>query len=177
MKDIIAQGFGIIGLIIIVLSFQSKKNSRFFLMQGLGSLMFSLNFLLIGAWGGALFNLCNVLRGTLYLKDAKKTWKLIVVETAYTACFVFSVFVNPDPIQIILAAIPCAALVADSVVMWLGNDKHIRYCQIAFMSPSWIIHNIFNISIGGLLCESFNMVSSAIYLVRMKQEEKENKAF
>ena len=46
--DIIAQGFGIIGLCIIVYSFQCRKNSGFFLMQGVGSLMFFINFLLIG---------------------------------------------------------------------------------------------------------------------------------
>ena len=173
MKDIIAQAFGIVGLIIIVLSFQCKQNSRFFLMQGLGSLMFSVNFLLIGAWGGAFFNLCNLLRGTLFLKNAKKLWKLIVIEIAYALCFVFSVCINSDPVQIILAAIPCAALIANSVFMWLGNPKHIRYCQISFMSPAWIIHNIFNLSVGGLLCECFNMVSSAIYLIRIKREQKQ----
>lgn len=172
MKDIIAQGFGIIGLVIIVLSFQFKKNSQFFLMQGLGSLMFSINFLLIGAWGGAFFNLCNLLRGTLFLKDAKKKWKLVVIEIAYVACFVFSVFLNPDPKQIILSAIPCVALLANSVFMWIGNPKHIRYCQIGFASPAWIVHNVFNVSIGGLLCECFNMISSAIYLVRTRNSDK-----
>jgi len=172
MKDIIAQSFGIVGLVIIVLSFQCKKNSRFFLMQGIGSLMFSLNFLMIGAWGGAFFNLCNLFRGTLFLKNAKKVWKLIAVEAAYTSCFIFSVFLNSDPFQIFLSAVPCAALLANSIFMWIGNPKHIRYCQITFMSPSWIIHNIFNISIGGLICECFNMVSSAVYLIRIKREEK-----
>ena len=56
-KAIVAQIFGIIGLVTIVLSFQCKKNSLFFLMQGVGSFMFFLNFILIGAYGGAFFNI------------------------------------------------------------------------------------------------------------------------
>ncbi len=171
MIDIIAQGCGIIGLIIIVASFQCKSNKNFFLMQGSGSLFFVLNFLLIGAYGGALFNLSNLIRGLLFSKNAKKPWKLIVVEIAYTACFIFSIILDHSPKQILLVFIPFSALIIMSVLMWRGNDKTIRKFQIAYMSPSWIVHNIFNLSIGGLICEVFNMVSSAIYLFRLQKEK------
>mgnify|MGYP003397639188 FL=1 len=169
MNDIIPQIFGIIGLCIIVLSFQFKKNTTFFLLQGVGSFMFFLNFLLIGAYGGALFNLCNLLRGLLFMKNAKKPYKLFIVELAYTVCFAFSVYLDHSLKQIILVAIPFTALVIISVFMWLGNSKHIRICQISCSSPGWIIHNIFNLSVGGLICECFNIISSVIYLVRLKK--------
>ena len=174
--EFIAQGFGIIGLIIIVLSFQFKKNSSFFLLQGTGSFMFFLNFILIGAWGGALFNLCNLLRGLLFLKNAKKVWKLAVVEVAYSACFIFSVIMDHSPWQIFLVALPCIALIIMSVFMWKGNDKHIRLCQITCSSPAWIVHNIFNLSVGGLVCECFNIVSSIIYIVRLRIQDKNEQA-
>ena len=173
MKDIIAQGLGIIGLFIIVLSFQFKKNSHFFLLQGTGGFMFFMNFILIGAWGGAMFNLCNLLRGLVFMKDAKKPWTLVVVELAYISSFVFSVFLDHSPKQIILVAIPCVALLIMSYFMWTEDPKHIRICQITCSSPGWIIHNIFNLSIGGLICETFNMVSSFIYLVRLRKNPKQ----
>lgn len=172
MLDIIAQGFGIIGLVIIVLSFQCKKNSNFFIMQGTGSFMFFLNFILIGAYGGAFFNLCNLIRGLLFSRNAKKVWKLIIVELVYLGSFIFSLFLDSSPRQILLVAIPCLALIICSVFMWVGNAVHIRYYQIAFMSPAWIIHNIFNLSIGGLICECFNMVSSVVYLLRLRAEKR-----
>lgn len=170
--EIIAQALGLVGLVIIVLSFQFKKNSHFFLLQGTGSFMFFLNFLLIGAWGGALFNLCNLLRGLLFLKDATKTWKLAVVEISYVICFAVSVILDRSLTQILLVALPCIALIIMSVFMWKGNSKHIRWCQITCSSPAWIVHNIFNLSIGGLLCECFNIVSSAVYLMRQRAENK-----
>lgn len=174
--ELIAQGFGIIGLVIIVLSFQFKKNSTFFLMQALGGSMFFLNFILIGAWAGAFFNLCCLVRGMLFMRNAKKVWKLVVVECAFVGCFVFSLFLNHDPLQIFLAALPCVALMILSVYMWKGNTKHIRWCQIASSSPAWIVHNCFNWSLGGLLCECFNIISSIIYLVRLRIEEKNEQA-
>jgi len=57
-----------------------------------------------------------------------------------------------------------------SILMWMGNGKHIRYFQVSLMSPAWIVHNIFNFSLGGILCESFNMVSSVVALVRYRKE-------
>jgi len=171
--ELIAQAISIVGLVIIVLSFQFKKNSTFFFFQGTGSLMFFINFILIGAWGGAFFNMCNLVRGLLFMKDAKKVWKLVVVEALYAGCFVFSVVLDHSPKQILLAALPCVALLIMSVFMWKGNSKHIRYCQIFCSSPGWIVHNIFNLSLGGLICECFNMVSSAIYLLRLRKEEKQ----
>lgn len=172
MVDYIAQAFGVVGLIIIVLSFQCKKNSYFFLMQGVGSFMFFLNFIMIGAYGGAFFNMTNLLRGLLFMKDAQKPWKLAVVELAYTGCFIASVIMNPDIWQILLVALPFSALLICSVLMWRGNAKHIRYFQIAYMSPAWIVHNIFNFSLGGLICECFNMVSSVIFCLRLHKESK-----
>ncbi len=169
--DIVAQGFGILGLFIIVYSFQCRKNSGFFLMQALGSFMFFINFLLIGAYAGALFNLTNLVRGLLFRKDSKKRWKLILTVALYTACFAFSIFlVRDNAFGIFISALPYVTLVIMSVLMWLGNGRHIRIFQFWLMSPSWIVHNIYNFSLGGIICECFNMISSVIALMRYKKE-------
>ena len=171
--DVIAQVFGILGLIVIVSSFQFKDNKTFFLIQGAGSLFFFVNFFMIGAFGGAFFNLTNLVRGLLFMKDREKPWKTILIEILYTGCFLFSIFLTKgDLVQIILAALPFVALLFMTVCMKKGNPTHIRVSQIAYMSPAWIIHNIFNFSLGGLICEIINMISSLIALIRYKKSEK-----
>lgn len=170
--EIIAQALGIVGLVIIVLSYQFKNNRSFFLAQGTGSLFFFANFLLIGAYGGAFFNLTNLLRGMLFLKNQNKIWKLVLIEAAYTGCLVFSIVLDPTPLSILFAALPYTALIAMTVFMMHAKPVPIRVFQIAWMSPSWIAHNIFNFSIGGLVCESLNMVSSAVFLLRKKREDR-----
>lgn len=167
VKDIIAQGFGIAGLVIIVSSFQCKKNKNFFLMQGTGSLMFFVNFILIGAYAGALFNLTNLVRGLLFSKNSKKVWKLALVLCLYTICYIFSVaLIWGDGFMVFISTLPYVALIIMSVLMWIGNGKHIRYFQFWLMSPSWIVHNIFNFTLGGILCEIFNMVSVVVSFIR-----------
>ncbi len=171
MIDYIAQGFGLIGLGIIVYSFQCKKNKQFFLMQGLGSLMFFINFLLIGAFAGAFFNLTNLVRGLLFSKNPKKPWKLLLIEFLYTASFAFSAYlVWGDWFSVFIAMLPYITLLIMSVLMYYGNGKYIRYFQFSLMSPSWIVHNIFNFSLGGLLCESFNMISVVVSFIRHGKE-------
>lgn len=175
-KEIIAQVFGLIGLVIIVSSFQCKKNKNFFLMQGIGSVAFVINFLLINAYAGALFNLTNLIRGFLFSKEDQKKWKLVLLVILYTACFAFSTFlVWGDWFKIFIAALPYVTLVIMTVFMWLADGKKIRYFQVSFMSPAWIIHNIFNFSLGGILCESFSMISTIISFIRYGKDGFEKK--
>lgn len=171
--DIIAQVFGILGLIVIVSSFQFKDNKTFFMMQGAGSMFFFINFFMIGAYAGAFFNLTNLVRGLLFMKDREKPWKTILIQSLYTGCFLFSVFLTKgDYFQIFLSALPFVALLCMTVCMKKGNPTYIRVSQICYMSPAWIVHNIFNFSLGGLICEIINMISSLVALIRYKKSER-----
>lgn len=67
-KEIIGQIFGIFGLLMFVLSFQCKNSKKLVLVQGIGGLLFFVNFMLIGAYGGALFNL-TILICSCYNRD------------------------------------------------------------------------------------------------------------
>ena len=91
LKEIISHFFGLIGLVIIVSSFQCKKNRNFFLLQAVGSCMFFVNFIMINAYAGALFNLTNFVRGIMFSKEDKKLWKLVLIIALYTLCYTFSV--------------------------------------------------------------------------------------
>ncbi len=165
--EIIAQIFGIFGLIFSALSYQEKNNKRFFIKQGLAGLMFFLNFALIGAISAALFNLTNLVRGAVFSNKEKKLWKLITVVSLYTFCFAFALYIiGNNPFQIFLSALTYSTLELMTVLMWRGNGKHIRYGQFFVSSPSWIIHNIFNFSLGGILCEVFMMLSVVISFIR-----------
>ena len=158
-------------MVIMVLSFQCKSNKTFFLVQCVGSLMFVINFILIDAYGGALFNLVGLIRGLLFSKQSSKIWKLVTIEVLYAASFAVSCFLSNDPWQIFFTAIPLVGLLVITAFMSIGNAKKIRIVQICLGSPTWIVHNVFNFSLGGLICECFNMISSAIFLYRQKKEE------
>lgn len=165
--EFVAQIFGIAGLLFTAFSFQEKSNKRFFVMQAVAGFMFFANFALIGAVSAALFNLTNLVRGAVLLKNDRKVWRVGFIITLYTVCFMFALTkIWGDLLQIFLSSITYVTLVLMTVLMWLGNGKHIRYGQVLASSPSWIIHNIFNFSLGGLLCEIFSMISVGISFIR-----------
>ena len=165
----IAQGFGIIGMALAIYSFQCKRNKWFFVFQALSGLMFSLNFLLlpVPALGAALFNLTNIVRGALFSKSDRVKWKLILNLVLYTGCTLVGLyFVRGDGLQIFLNLLTSAACMAGTVAMWTGNGAFIRKMQFFCCSPFWLVHNCFNFSLGGILCESFNMLSVVISFLR-----------
>jgi len=169
--EIAAQTFGILGLAFSAWSYQEKRNREFFIKQGLAGLMFFINFILIGAVSAALFNLTNLVRGALFSKKDNKRWKLIVIVALYTVCLFASFgLMTINPLQIFLSVLTYLTLEIMTILMWKGNGKHIRYGQFFVSSPSWIIHNIFNFSLGGILCEVFMMASVVISFVRFGKD-------
>lgn len=168
---IISQVFGIFGLILSALSYQERNNKKFFIEQALAGLMFFINFALIGAVSAALFNMTNLVRGAIFSKKEKKAWNLIAVAGLYTICFIFSLsFIIDKPFHIFLSSLTYLTLEMMTVLMWIGNGKYIRYGQFFVSSPSWIIHNIFNFSLGGIMCEVFMMASVVVSFIRFRKE-------
>lgn len=170
----LAQIFGITGLIISVLSYQVKNNSKFVLTQGASGLMFFLNYILIGAMSGALFNLIHIIRGILLSKTKNNKYIIMLLEVAYILCFIYSLtFIKGNLFGIFLSSLTFLGTVLMTYLMWKGNSNHIRYGQFLVASPSWLIYNIFNLSIGGIICEIFSMMSIIIYFVRQRRIKKE----
>ncbi|MBQ2968277.1 MAG: YgjV family protein [Clostridia bacterium] len=171
VREITGQVFGIFGLLLFVLSFQCKNSKKLVFVQGIGGLMFFINFLLIGAYGGALFNLTILVRGVLYMKKNNKIWKMLLVEALFTVAYIYSLtLLEGDILQIILTTLPYVSLLVVSVLMWYEAGKKIRYFQVAALSPAWLIHNIFNFTLGGIVAEVFNMISAVASLVRFKNK-------
>lgn len=170
-RDIIAQGFGILGLIFSALSFQEKNNKKFFVKQGLSGLMFAVNYIMIGAVAAGLINITNLIRGTILSKDTGKGWQIILIEALYSACFL-STFSKSfgNPMQIFLSIMAVLTALVMSFFMWRGDGKHIRYVQILFVSPVWLFHNIINFTLGGIICEILAMSSVVISFVRFGKD-------
>ena len=171
-KELIGQGFGLLGLLMFVLSFQCKSSRKLVFVQGIGGMMFFLNFLLIGAYGGALFNLTILIRGLLYTKKDNKIWRPLLVEVLFTVAYIYSLtLLRGNVLQITLTTLPYLSLLVMSILMWKEDGKKIRSFQIAALSPAWLIHNIFNFTLGGILAEAFNMISAIISLIRFKNKK------
>ena len=122
--DILVQAIGFLGLLFFFISFQVKTNKRFFVMQTLGCLMFSLQFALLGAFSGALSLLVNITRNamlTKYNESALVRWKgWIAVFSALSLAAALLTWSGP------ISLLPVATTVAGTIGYWTNNARNIR---------------------------------------------------
>jgi len=71
-----------------------------------------------------------------------------------------------NPKNLILELLPVIGMSAMTIAFAGNNAKVIRLSGF-ISSPSWLIYNIFNNAIGGILCESFGLVSIISSLIRI----------
>ncbi len=160
-----AQIIGIIGSALMIFSFQLHDNKKLFFVHTLAGLCFTVNFTMIGAYAAALLNIIGAVRTAfLYFGDKfRKLYILLIICLGFAAVTVFT-YSRPFDIAI------CIAQIAITCAMWTNNGKTIRIVQLFFTSPIWLAYNITVFTIGGIICESFNMCSVIVSFIRFRKK-------
>ena len=160
---------GYIGMACALLSYQCKKNRNYFFLQTGCAMAFTCQYLLLGAWSAMLLNVVAIARGVLFSLGEKchKRYVLILIELGFIATALLSVFAFSEVWWIAICVLVAQA--GGTLAMWTRNGKTIRYTQLAIVSPLWLINNFYYFSIGGILCESFNIVSVIISMIRFRK--------
>ena len=170
MTNIIAQVLGIFGMLAAMISYQCKTNKNYFIFQGLSGAFFSAQFILIGAWAGLIFNAYNIVRALAYQsKKAKSVACVVGLECLVLTAAMISIFVFKEAWW--LVSFTLIAQITGTFAMWTRDGKKIRISQMAVVSPFWLLYDLLIPvpSIGGILCEVFNMASVMISFIRFKK--------
>ncbi len=161
--EVIAQVISIVAMFINIMSFQCKKNRNLFIMIGIGSLLFSVSFLMLGAYISAIYNIISIIRSSLALNK-----KFFTKTSFYLLCVLYvvgTIFAYDNLWSIVLFV----AQIVQTYTMWFKDGSIIRKSQYYFVSPVWVINNIIVFSIGGILCELFVMTSAFISYLRYRK--------
>jgi len=164
--EIAGQVFSVLAMSLIILSFQFKRRSIYYIMQVSGNVLFAVSFLLLGNVAGCLMNAIGIVRGLIMLKlgESRRTWALVLINALFVAGAAFAGTVGGDGWACLVSLAP---QVIGTFSMWYGSDNAIRWIQLGLISPLWLTNNIvISFSIGGIICEIFCMVSASIYLIR-----------
>ena len=170
MTNMIAQALGIFGMLAAMISYQCKTNKNYFIFQGLSGAFFSAQFILIGAWAGLIFNAYNIIRALAYQsKKARSVACVISLECLVLTAALISIFVFKEAWW--LVSFTLIAQITGTFAMWTRDGKKIRVSQMAVVSPFWLLYDLLIPvpSIGGILCEVFNMTSVVISFIRFKK--------
>jgi len=161
----IAQAVGVVGMILGVLAFQCKDTKKLFLMQFLASLVCALQFLLLGAYTGLLLNVAGAIRLVILYFDKKKWANHPATVAAVTLMMVLCGIATWDGW---LSILPTAAQAVSTPLYFRKSGKLLRWGQLCFMSPCWLIYNLCSLAIPGVILEIMNISSIIISLIRFK---------
>lgn len=162
--DIIIQGIGFLGVIAFIVSYQIKSNRALYIFQLLGSLLFCVQFFMLGAYSGCLSMMLNILRYALLTKYNEWNWvqrkELAWIFVAAFAAVLIFTWAGPITILAFLASS------VSTVFYWTNNAKMIRASNLFCASPCWLVYDIFAGSWGGVVNEAITLTSILVSVVR-----------
>ena len=177
VKELIAQGIGLVAMCFTVSSYQGKSQRTVVALLTAGSVLFFANYLLIGAKVGALLNLLGATRGLVFfhkekLKADRLPW-LLGFGASYVAVYIltFTVFgTEPTARNLLIEALPVVGMSAMNIGYACKSAAAIRRCGLV-SSPSWLIYNITVGSWGAILCETIALTSILIGMLRLDRKK------
>ena len=176
--DFLFQAIGIIAMIFNVLSYQGKNAKQIILLQFVSSIFFVANFFYLEAYTGALLNLFAIIRA-LFLFKFKKPPKFTLIFFFIAILILYAltfIAFNKEPItkNFLIELLPTIAMCVQTTALFSNNSNLIRYASY-FVSPCWLTYNSICFSLGGILCESFALVSITVGIIRYRKKPKGNK--
>ena len=163
------QWIGYAGMIFALLSYQFRKNKIFFLLQAACAIAFALQFALLHSYAAVLMNIVAILRGLIFAardRFRSPVYHILLQVLFAGSCLACCLFFSE---KWWIALLLAAALCGGTWVMWSGNGKRIRLAQLFLISPLWIVNNVYYGSVGGTVCELFNMGSALVSLIRFRK--------
>ena len=164
MNDWIIQGIGFVAVALFIASYQIKSNRWLFLLQLLGSLLFCIQFFILGALSGCLSLVVNILRNALMMKYndwkwVRKKWCPLIIVLLFALVLVLT---WNGPVSLLAFA----ASVTSTIAYWTNSPRKIRMVNLLCASPCWLVYDVIVFSIGGIISESFTIVSILVSLIR-----------
>lgn len=160
--NISIQLIGALGILASIISFQCKKHNSILFFRTLNEFIFAIQYCLLGAYTGMTMNLIGCARNIVFTKQVannKSTALWIWIFSCLFTSLGIVVWQGPKSILIIIAK------VLSTLAYGNKNTSFVR--KIIFVtSSSWLVYNMCVLSIAGVLCEAFTLVSIIIGIIR-----------
>ena len=179
MFEFAAQLVGIAAMAFNILSYQQKSQKAVIGFQLFGSALFAANYFMLGATVGGILNLVGTVRAVVFLNRERFGAERPVWLAGFTAAYLLSYILTftlfgkaPTAFNLIEEFLPVIGMTATTISFRLKDAGSIRRFGL-ISSPSWLIYNIVNFSIGAICCEVLSLGSILIGMWRF--DVKKNK--
>jgi len=170
--EIIATVIGGIAAAVYVASYQCKKRKWILFLGALSRVLFILQYVLLGAFSGAVLDLIAILAALIAGKKDHPTVKKLLVPiivVIHAAILVASVLLYQSwyDIFVLLAATFCVA------ALWFSRERLIRAVSLC-SSPCWLVYNLSSKAYFSAVSDTFAILSLLVaiwrYDIRKKKE-------
>ena len=151
---IAAQGVGILAVITFLFSYQLKKRKHIILVNGLSSVLYVLQYMMLGAFGGAALDILSTI-ATFTAQHKEKKWIAKHLKTVIIALNLSMIVAGLTLYQNIFSLCPILGAIFQTGAFWISEERKIRL--VSFLgAPFWFIYNItscaYGSAIGSVLC-------------------------
>ncbi len=168
MKETLGQIIGFVAMAIIVVSYQQKSHKNILTLQMISGLLFTVHYLMLGAYTGAVMNLLGAFRSLVYSNRRKKWASSVLWPTGFSVAFLISGILTWENI---FSVFPLIAMLMSSIVLWIEQPKINRMLSLP-TSGCWLIYNIKTLSYPGIITEIFVLSSIIIGILRLDIKRK-----
>lgn len=183
MVTVVAQAIGIVAMTTNIVAYQFKSKKSILLCMFAGSALFAVNMFMLGAVMGGIMNILGVARSLVYMNKERLGKHVVLANILFLCAYALSyvltftlIGTEPTLKNLIVELLPVIGMSVMTLAFSGDNSRVIRRVGL-INSPCWLVYNIFNYAIGGILCETFGLVSIISSIIRIdiigKGEEKE----
>lgn len=163
--QVLIQLIGFFAMMTNVLSFQARRRANILIIQSTGSLIWLVQFMLLGGVTGAIMNFFAMLRNIIYSQKDKHKALSSPLVTALFAVLCLGLGVYSFTLEGWRSLLPSTAMLIATVAFSFKREFVIRILSL-FIGPLWLVYDAISFSIAGMLCEILSLMSIATALIR-----------
>ncbi|MCR5223659.1 MAG: YgjV family protein [Bacilli bacterium] len=162
---IIAQVFGVCIFILNIITFSYKETNKVLLFNGLANALSIIQYILLGAYTGALCCTIAVTRNVIFSKFKDK------VPVIYLIIYVVLVIIiNASFVKSIIDIIPIINIIIFAIALWTKKIKLIKVVGI-FTCVDGVFYDFVKKAYTSIINEVIDGVVGVICLLRIKKDE------
>lgn len=160
--EILIQGIGFVGTVAAIIAFQAKKHRNIILFRNANTILFALQYFLLGAYSGAAMNMLSLIRNEIYSWCIRRNKKTIYAQMVFCGIYIVSGILTWAGIESLIIIV---AKFFSTYAFGVKDTKKLRLLTLISVS-CMLVYNIYARSWAGVLCEIFTISSLIIALVR-----------
>ncbi|MBP5467083.1 MAG: YgjV family protein [Clostridia bacterium] len=155
MNTILIQSIGIVGAVFGFIAYQCNKHNKIMVFKTVSECIFAVQFALLGAYTGVAMNILGSTRNLVFsqvVKKNKSTLPYIILFAVLSVGAVILTWGGP------ISLLAMAGKLCTTVAFGFCKPQTVRFISFPG-SILWIIYDLINFSLAGVITEVFAMIS------------------